>query len=193
MKKYAYIAVSTALLGGFLLAGCSDVRPHSYQQPVLTYENLQSQPVPVANVTVFDRYQSPMANNHIEHEMKNSPKEVFKKYISQKVRPSDNDGEFKFTILDASVVVRDIANKDNLVGWFTVDKAKEYKATLVVEADYKPDMYSQKVFTIKVDRIMAISDYSNLNDREKAQFELIEGLMKSFDVRMNEVLLQLPQ
>ncbi len=193
MKKYIYSTVSTAILTGLLLAGCSDVRPISYDQPTLTYDNLQSQPVAVSNITVFDRYQSPTTPNHVEHQMSNSPKETFKKYISKKVRAADSDGEMKFTIIEASVVVRDVSSKDTVVGWFDVNPAKEYKATLVVEVDYKPDAYVQKVFTIKAERIVAISDRSNMNDREKAQFELTEGLMKVFDVRMNEVLLQLPQ
>lgn len=193
MKNYIYSTVSTAIFGGLLLAGCSDVRPISYEQPTLTYENLQAQPVAVANITVFDKYQPPMTPSHVDHLMANSPKEALKKYLDKKVRAADGDGEFKFTILDASVVIKDVSNKDTVVGWFDVNPSKEYKASLVVEADYRPDMYVQKTFTIKAERTAYISDYSNMIDREKTQFELVEALMEGFDHRMNEVLLKLPQ
>jgi hypothetical protein len=115
------------------------------------------------------------------------PLQAVQNWARDRLRTSGKGGPARFTIRDASAVVKDLAVKGGVSGTFTDQASQEY----TVAADVTLEILDTRNVIVRTVHVTATRSQSVLqsatpNDRDKARYELVKALMADFDRQMEQ-------
>lgn len=171
------------------LAACSSSSTTYDPQPAMTFSHIQPVRLLVNDVQVISRFQSPLREPNIEHELKTAPENALRQWAQAKFRPAlSGDHQLRVTIRDASVKKEKIETDSGIVGFFTDEQKFRYtaRADVLVEV-YRGSALSRLAWIeASAVREMTTPESTSLRDRDDALFEMTEALIQEIDVKTSE-------
>lgn len=185
MKLFQVLSFAIVSLG--LLAGC--VKTTTAVMPEITFSHIQPYKLAVSQVRVEQSFVPSSEAPHVEMRINQPPIQAMRRWAKDRltVSNSNSSGFARFVIIDASVTEQPLDTDGNITAFFTNEQSMRYVATaealLEIQSD---DGLSKGGATARVSKALTLAEKSTLNEREQALFNLVEGLMKEFNVRMDE-------
>lgn len=115
------------------------------------------------------------------------PLQAVQNWARDRLRTSGKGGPARFTIRDASAVVKDLPVKGGVSGTFTDQASQDYTVAVDVTLEIL-DTRNIVVRTVHVTaaRSQSVLQSATPNDRDKARYELVKALMTDFDRQMDQ-------
>ena len=177
------VFVSLCLLFPLVLSGCPG--PAAPVYPDITFAHLPPLKFDVAEIRVVVEYRPPGKAPNVDHEFRQSPLTVAKRWAADRLRAVGNSGLLTVRIIDASVIETDLELSGGLKGAFTKEQAERYDAVISVEVEaYDRDTSKRATATTSSRRGTSVSEGVSLNDRERTWYDLTDKLMQDFDQAM---------
>ncbi|MGE0255946.1 MAG: hypothetical protein AB7N54_17595 [Alphaproteobacteria bacterium] len=169
------------------LAGCT-TPPPPQKLPDLTYGHLPPIRLAVDRVDVRDDYKPPLAAPHIEHRVPQAPAKAAARWARDRlVAVPDGGGRVAtYTVIDARMTETPLPRTGGVQGMFTTDQAQRYDAHVAVEIEIvDPRGTRLGVVTAEANQSRTVPEGITLDEREKAQFEIVEALMRTLDAELS--------
>jgi hypothetical protein len=185
MKK-AYIIICAALF----LSACAESPPPP-TLPDLTFANVNPIPLNVARIEVTDAYRPPMRSPNIEHLFRVPPADAVKNLLNRALAAAGSEKTLRVEIEDASVIDEKLPVAHGFIGAFSREPSDRYNAKVFLRFELvdpaAPDI------VIGHAEVVAHRSHSILNgdspaERDHAEFELTEALMKDVSDSLNGVV-----
>lgn len=115
------------------------------------------------------------------------PLQAVQDWARDRLRTSGHGGPARFTIRDASAVVKDLPMKGGVSGTFTDQVSQEYTVAVDVTLEIL-DTRNVIVRTVHItaSRSQSVLQSATPNDRDKARYELVKALMADFDRQIEQ-------
>ena len=170
------------------LSGCS-LTPEAYDEPLLTFDHLEKQELPVARIQFLNQYNPPMDNGHIEYKTRNAPVTSLQKWLEKRFVPANTQGTMRMFVEEASLVKRDLPVTDSIFGVFNVEPSQEYKARIFSKIEFLDDNGAlQASYNIRAERQVSLPNNATLVEKDRTIFRLMESLMQSIDTEMLKIV-----
>jgi hypothetical protein len=174
------------------LAACTVAHPVA--SPQLTFANYTPIPLNVQSADVAESFKSKTVQGDISGQFVLAPSEAVKRYGANRFKGGVGaDGQFTLDIQDSFVTVKQIEQKNKVLGWSGVGKEDEYRVYLQVQVVAQPSGFNgRQSTTIKFDRTLVMPASVTLAEREMRQTRFLEKLISDLDARVNEAIDQTP-
>ena len=180
--------VAALTLGFALLAGCETQVP-AQKLPDLTFAHLPPLQLAAQRVETVSRFTPSLRAPNVEHTFPVPPARALEIWASQRLKAIGGGAGVRLTILDASVTETKLARDTSMRGTFTKQQSERYDAKVEVAIEIQ-DGTRRGTASATTTRWTTIGEDASLNERERIKFNLIEGLMKDFDVEMEKNIRQ---
>ena len=180
--------VAALTLGFALLAGCETQVP-AQKLPDLTFAHLPPLQLAVQRVETVSRFTPSLRAPNVEHTFPVPPARALEIWASQRLKAIGGGAGVRLTILDASVTETKLARDTSMRGTFTKQQSERYDAKVEVAIEIQ-DGTRRGTASATTTRWTTVGEDASLNERERIKFNLIEGLMKDFDVEMEKNIRQ---
>jgi hypothetical protein len=173
-----FVLVSSAV--GLLAACQSEPLPAPF--PELSYGHLAPIRLAVSIVEFREEYEPPLRPPNVEHLFPTTPQSAARRWAEDRLRAVGGPGRATFVIRRASVVESKLARSTGLRAMFTNDQAERYDARLEVAIEIRDERGFQEAFaTAEAERNRTVAERATLHEREKAFFEMTEGLLRDMN------------
>lgn len=137
--------------------------------------------------SVFGRTE--LATGEIEKQMPITPREALGIWVRDRLSATGSGGILQVQVLEASVVDDPLDTETGFIGWFKNEQAKRLTASLKVRFSYASAGRTRQAYadTI-VQKSLTFAEKMSLEEREQAEFSLVEGLLQEFDVKAAQAL-----
>jgi hypothetical protein len=140
----------------------------------------------IADARLDNRYRPPGDAPNVEQLHTVTPSTVASRWLETRIVPVGGRGDAVLTVYDASVVEKKLATKGGLTGFFGDQVDTKLVGTLRAElvvtrpGDQTGALATYKAgVTAKAER--TILESANLNERDKAYYDLLQSLASEFD------------
>ena len=167
-----------------IAASCANTAPRQ-TFPEITFHHLSPIEMAISTITIDDQYVPPLTVPNAEHRMPIAPQMVLNRWPGDRIAATNGDATATFTIVRAEVLEQALDIDGNITAIFTNEQALRYDAS--VEAVFEVqsnDGLSQGQATARASRSITVPENATLNEREQAQFTLVENTMREFDTQM---------
>lgn len=172
------------VLFALAVTACTQTPPAA-RLPELGFAHLPPIRLDVGSIDVVQAYNPPMRAPNVEHQLPVSPATAAERWARDRLQAGGSRGVARFTVLDASVTERPLETKKGITGFFTTEPAERYEATLDVGLDILgPAGERLAQIEARANRVAAIAEDASLNQRQRAQFELVESLMHDLNAEL---------
>lgn len=189
MKTYILPVFIFCLFIPLLFIGGCSLTPEAYEEPVLTFDHLEKQELPVARIQFLNQYSAPVTKNNIENKTRNAPLTTMQKWLEKRfvaVAPQDT---LRVYIEEASLVKKDLPVTDSIFGVFNVEPSQEYKARIFSKIEFLDDAGVLKAsYNIRAERQVSLPNNATLVEKDRTLFRLMENLMQSIDREMMKIV-----
>ena len=189
MKTYILPVFIFCLFIPLLFIGGCSLTPEAYEEPVLTFDHLEKQELPVARIQFLNQYSAPVTKNNIENKTRNAPLTTMQKWLEKRfvaVAPQDT---LRVYIEEASLVKKDLPITDSIFGVFNVEPSQEYKARIFSKIEFLDDAGVLKAsYNIRAERQVSLPNNATLVEKDRTLFRLMENLMQSIDREMMKIV-----
>lgn len=189
MKTYILPVFIFCLFIPLLFIGGCSLAPEAYEEPVLTFDHLEKQELPVARIQFLNQYSAPVTKNNIENKTRNAPLTTMQKWLEKRfvaVAPQDT---LRVYIEEASLVKKDLPVTDSIFGVFNVEPSQEYKARIFSKIEFLDDAGVLKAsYNIRAERQVSLPNNATLVEKDRTLFRLMENLMQSIDREMMKIV-----
>ncbi len=181
---FAVFLVAAALTAG--LTACETPLP-AQKIPGITFQHLAPIKLAVAKVEVTSTYREPLRPPNVEHLFPTPPGAALRIWAADRLRAEGGSDVAKMVISNASVTDTKLKIRKGIAGAFFIEQSERYDAAveaaiMIVDANGK-----QKAFaTARASRSTTVAENASISERRRIQFEMIEALMKDFDVEMEK-------
>lgn len=175
--KMKFLAMFTALT---LLAGCQNAPPVT-ETPQLVFDTLPVINMNVARIEIVDGYQPPMRAPNVDHLFKQPPREVARRVLEKQLVANGSVNTLRVTIVDASVVKKDLRLTGGVAGFFNNEQSEEYSSRVHLKFDLLSEENPGNVVAdafVTSERSQTLLEDSSPADRDMAFFNLDEEIMK---------------
>lgn len=182
-----HFAVALALIGLAALPGCAS-EPAPAPQPTLGFSGQPLQ-LNVASIAVDNRYNPPGTAPNIEQLHPVTPSTIAQRWADTRLVAVGSRGLATLTILDARVVEGKLPVKGGISGYFNDQADTKITGTLRAELTVslpgtQEGAYSNYKASVNAVADKTILQSANLNDRDRAYFELMQLLSQKFDTAL---------
>lgn len=184
VRRCKAIVILSAVLPGFLIAGCETPAPPA-QFPELTYRHLGPLTLDVARIEVATRYIPPLKPPNVEHRAPVAPYAAIRRWAGQRLKAAGRRNVANLVILDASIREVPLPVKGGLKGLFTTQQSARYDGRAAVLLEIRDDGGRQLAFaTVRATRSMTVAEGASMAQREKVWFALTEDLVSDINRRL---------
>ena len=155
--------------------------------PDVTFTHLPGIQMAVSDITIEQRYKSPMTAEYADHRIPLSPQTVMTRWPGDRISQTGGEARAKFIIMDASVKEYGLDIDGNFTAYFTDEQALRYEAT--AEAMFQissNDGNTHGKVRARVKRSVTVPENASLNERDKILFDLTAALTREFGVQMEQ-------
>ena len=177
MKKFFALA-----LIALALASCQDA-PAPSSAAALNFGGKAPLRLNVAQISITQAYQPPMAAPHVDHTMPTPPIMAIKQWAGQRFAAAGSQGNLEITIEDASVKETPLPKKDGLTGFFTDDQEARYDAHIAITIRLYDGVNTISVAEAKaeVTRMRTINEKATVAQREAMFNGIVQDMMLQLD------------
>ncbi|MBM3558811.1 MAG: hypothetical protein FJX53_02750 [Alphaproteobacteria bacterium] len=179
-----------AALLAVVLAGCT-TPPPVQKLPELTYGHLPPVRLAVDRVVIRDDYRPPLTPPNIEYRVPQAPATAAVRWARDRLVavPDGGGRRAEYTVTDARMTETPLPRTGGVQGMFTTDQAQRYDAHVAVRIEIlDPRDARLGVLTAEANQSRTVPEGMTLDARDRAQFEVVETLMKSLDAEMTRTL-----
>jgi hypothetical protein len=174
-----------ALTASLFITACST--PITQPTPTLNFTKYPVINLDVSSIKVIEAYNSPLRPPNIEHLMPYSPADAMQVWIKDRLNTVGSDKLMEITIIDASVIEKDLPKTKGVKGLLTIDQDKRYDARLEVEIRiYGDAALSEADTSISITRSITIPENASANSREAAYTKMIYDLMEMMNTKLEK-------
>lgn len=183
-----HLAAAVLLIGLAALPGCANEPPPA-PQPSLGFSGKPIK-LTVASVAVDDRYNPPGVAPNVEQLHAVTPSTIARRWADTRLVAVGSRGIATLTVFDARVVESRLPVKGGLTGFFGDQTDTKITGTLHAEltvslpAD-QAGGYSTYKASVNASGEKTILQSANLNDRDRAYFELMQLIAQKFDTALS--------
>ena len=153
--------------------------------------------VDAPRIDIVDSYISPMRAPNVEHELPQSPADLVKAWVRDRLKAAGRGGEFRVVIKDASIVAEDLPLKRGIEGALTRQQAVNLVARIVVSLEYTRRNGADAMVTVTVAKSRTLTEGLSPIERDQANYnfmrdlgaDLNRELQQNIDASMREALL----
>ncbi|MGB3811094.1 MAG: hypothetical protein WA943_13465 [Parvibaculum sp.] len=183
-----HVAAAVILLGLAILPGCANEPPPAPQAAI----GFTGKPIKldVASIAVDERYNPPGRAPNVEQLHAVTPTTVAQRWADTRLVAVGTRGIATLTIFNASVVESKLPVKGGLTGFFGDQTDTKITATLRAElvvsrpGDQAGAFATYKAI-VNASGEKTILQSANLNDRDRAYFELMQLIAQKFDAALS--------
>lgn len=176
-----------------LLVGCGGGPPSRPVYPELTYSHLGPLKFDAGRLEVVNEYHPPMRAPNVEHEMPVRPALAASRWAKDRLQVTGRNKKLilRFTVKNAKVVETELARDPGLQGAFTYHQSDRYDAELEVLLELITEKGARDSYaTAAAHRSITVAENATLNEREQAQYGLVEQLMRELNVELENNIRQ---
>ncbi|HEY4345666.1 MAG TPA: hypothetical protein VGN05_15060 [Parvibaculum sp.] len=182
-----HIAAAVLLLGLAALPGCAN-EPPAAPQPTLGFTGKPLK-LNIASVAVDDRYNPPGVAPNVEQLHSVTPSTIAQRWADTRIAAVGSRGLATLTVLDASVIESKLPVKGGLTGFFGDQTDTKITGRLRAELTVslpgtQAGSYSTYKASVNASGDQTILQSANLNDRDRAYFELMQMIAQKFDASL---------
>jgi hypothetical protein len=173
---------------GFLPAACAN-EPPAPPQPQIGFEGKPFK-LNVASIAVDDRYNPPGTAPYVEHLHPITPAGIAQRWADTRIVAVGRRGIATLTVLNGSVVESKLATKGGLTGFFGDQVDTKLTATMSaklvvsITGDLPGDFVNYSS-TVNATADKTILQSADLNERDRAYFDLMQLIAKKFDAALS--------
>jgi len=180
-----FVSITAIFLLGFL-AACEAAVP-AQKIPALTFQHLAPLNLAVGKVEVTSKYKPPLAAPNVEHRFATPPAKALRTWANDRLRPAGGAYTARLVILDASVTETKLKTRKGITGAFYIEQSERYDAVAEADLIIVDGSGAHKGFaSTRASRSVTVSENASLAERERTQFELVESLMRDFDLELEK-------
>lgn len=184
---FRHFSAALALIGLAALPGCAS-EPAPAPQPTLGFSGKPLQ-LDVASIAVDNRYNPPGVAPNIEQLHTVTPSTIAQRWADTRLVAVGSRGLATLTILDARVIESKLPVKGGLTGFFEDQADTKITGTLraeltVSQPGAQQGAYSNYKASVNATADRTILQSANLNERDRAYFELMQLLSRKFDATL---------
>ncbi len=112
-----------------------------------------------------------------------APADAAARWARARLNAAGGDAEATFTVTTAGVFVRRLTPKEGVEGFFTDEPGERYTAVLAGRLHITGPR-ARGTVTARAEHSKEVAESATLNERERAQFDLVEDLLADFDAEM---------
>ena len=182
--RFALMALVAGFLSVFLAACETPANAPSY--PELTWGHLAPITFKASSVEIVDNYVAPLKSPNLDHEFPTTPEAALQRWTVDRIHAGDDTlNAVRVTIQDASAVGVPLKTKDGIKGLFYKEQAFRINAALEVLIEVRDGTGRVKSrATSRVIRRRTVPEETSPNDLDRIYFDLLEAVMKDFNLRM---------
>ncbi len=182
----AAVSVFAVFLFAAGLGACETPLP-AQKIPGITFQHLAPIKLAVAKVEVTASYREPLAPPNVEHLFPTPPGAALRIWAADRLRAEGGANVAKMVISNASVIDTKLKTRKGIAGAFFIEQSERYDAAVEADIMIVDANGNQKAFaTARASRSTTVAENVSINERQRIQFELIEALMKDFDIEMEK-------
>ncbi|GHD59217.1 hypothetical protein GCM10017083_43070 [Thalassobaculum fulvum] len=184
MNRRLFLSMAAAGLA----AGCAQPDP-TVRFADLTFTGRQPIRLDVAGLEVVDEYRMPLADPNVEHRAPLAPSAAAERWARDVLRPAGRGGRAVVRITQGSLTENRLKTTGGVKGWFTVDQAERYDATIAARLDlYGADGRALGNARAEASRFQTIAEDATLNDRQRLWYALVEATVNDFAASMERAI-----
>ncbi len=171
-----------------LLAGCASAPPAA-TLPELSFAHLPPLMLDAATVEVRQVYKPPLTAPNVEHQFPLQPALAAERWARDRLRAAGGERRAVFSILDGSVIGTALPTQTGLRGLFTAEQTVRYEARLAVVLEIlSPGGRQLAQAEARATRSRTLGEKYSVNERRRAEFELVEALMRDLNTELETQL-----
>ncbi len=172
------------LLAATIPAACTTAPP-AISQPSLTFGHLPPIRLGVDRIEILDATQPSMQAPNVEHRFPTPPAKAAERWARDRLHAAVGPATARIVIRNAKVTEEKLPKTSGLTGFFTVDQAARYDATLDVLIEIVDGKGKRLAFAeTRVEQSQTVPEDVSVNEREAYWFRLVEALLRTFDAEM---------
>ena len=191
-----FLVASLAVLGGCETAMHTAGKP----LPVMTFDHLQPISIRAGMLKTHDE-----DDGYISESFVVSPHQALREYLHARFQPNGFDGTLQATIEDASLRHSYESSPSNVNKYLKVGGVDVYDMTVLLKLEHlgktgkgvvnkgavnkNMDGKLEYGTILTVRRIVNVSEHASIAERERAQYEAMEGLFKDLDREVLRIVL----
>ncbi|MDX2073747.1 MAG: hypothetical protein SFX19_05205 [Alphaproteobacteria bacterium] len=173
-----------------LLASCLDAGTVS-PGPAPNFGRYQPIYMSVARIDVLEEYKSPMRPPNAEHLMPYSPADAMQIWIKQRLKASGGGKTMQIIIKDASVIEKPLPTTEGVMGMFSTEPDREYRARLEVEMRiYGDAALSEASISVVATRSLQMREDETLTTRDQKFRGMMTEMMTTMNAEMEKNIFQ---
>lgn len=163
------------------LTGCEKTLPQaSYHE--LRFNHPPFINLDIAKIEIVEKYRSPLRLPNVEHELPVAPATIMRNWVKDRLRAKGTNGIARFTIVDASVKVEDLAKKNDLKATFTMVQSTRYRARLSAKLEVETAGGLGKGFASAISsRQRTMPEAVSINERHDELDNFVKEAALDFD------------
>lgn len=177
-----------AMAAAGLAAGCARPDP-TVRFADLTFTGRAPIVLDAARLEIVDEYRMPLADPNVEHRAPLAPAAATERWARDVLRASGPGGRAVFRITNGSLVESRLKTTGGVQGWFKVDQAERYDASVGGRLDlYGADGRPLGNAEAQATRYQTIAEDASLNDRQRLWYALVEATVNDFATSMEAAI-----
>jgi hypothetical protein len=181
------------LTPALLLAGCGGGPPSRAEFPELTYAHLGPLKFDAGRLEIVNEYHPPMQSPNVEHAMPVRPALAATRWAKDRLQVTGRNQNrvLRFAVKNAKVVETNLAREPGLQGAFTHHQSERYDAETEVLLELLTEKGVRDSFaSAAAHRSITVVENATLNEREQAQYDLVEQLMRDLNAELEKNIRQ---
>lgn len=156
----------------------------------LPYTIGKSEPVNlnVSEISFIDEYQPPFVPPNVEHTFPIKPYDAIHKLVEDRIHTTPHASAIlKVTILDSSVIEKNLKTTPGIRGVFTNDQSEKYQGSIDVlfEIYERGFLLPRAKFTVQLSRSGTIDERASYKDRQDFFYDLTKGMIEQLNSQMS--------
>ncbi len=169
-----------------VLAACETPLP-AQKIPGITFQHLAPIKLAVARVEVTSTYRQPLTPPNVEHLFPTPPGAALRIWAADRLRAQGGVDVAKLVISKASVTDTRLKTRKGFTAAFFIEQSERYDAAVEADLLIVGAAGNQKAFaTARASRSTTVAEDVSISERQRIQFELVEAMMKDFDIEMEK-------
>lgn len=166
------------------VASCGTTPPPP-KYPDISFGHLPPYKLAVARIDIVNEYREPLKKPNVEHEFPIAPGRAAERWVRDRMQAGGGDGFAKVTIREASAIETVLKKKsEGIRAAFTTEPSERYDVAIEVIVEVSNSRGNRDGIEGRFAAHRSVLENISLNDREKAQYELVKSTMEG----LNEIL-----
>jgi len=166
------------------LAACGTTPPPP-KYPDISFGHLAPYKFAVARIDIVNEYREPLKKPNVEHEFPIAPGRAAERWVRDRMQAGGGDGFAKVTIREASAIETILKKRsEGIRGALTTEPSERYDVAIEIIIEVSNSRGNRDGIEGRYAAHRSVLENISLNDREKAQYELVKLTMEG----LNEIL-----